>query len=113
MTNKIKSEYCGELIYKQNISRHQKSEYNCKYCEKQFNRIYNKNEHELSCNAKDIYHKLELKEQELLSYKEQKEQELLSYKEQTKKELEYKDKLIEVKTNEADRLIKQIMHICH
>ena len=84
MTNKIKCEYCGELIYKQNISRHQKSkiclmqrlysnnisEYNCKYCEKQFNRIDNKNEHELSCNAKDIYHKLELKEQEILSYKE-------------------------------------------
>jgi transcriptional regulator with PAS, ATPase and Fis domain len=92
MTDKIICEYCNTLIYKKHKTRHLNSklckekqnnniniiEYNCKYCNKIFNRKDDKNKHELnmSCNAKDILHKLELKEQELTSYKENKEKEL-------------------------------------
>ena len=94
MSNKIVCEFCNKLIYKSNLKRHQNSkeckekqnntsillEYKCKYCDKSFNQLNNKDKHELTCNAKDIYYKLkyelELKEQEFLSYKEHKEKEL-------------------------------------
>ena len=95
MSEKIKCEYCNEEILNKNKKRHHNSlqckekqinntntiEYNCKYCKKAFNQNNNKNKHEIICTAKELYYELE----------------------QTKKELEYKDKLIEVKTNEADR----------
>ena len=85
MSEKINCEYCNKEIIKINKNRHQNSkacrnkqqnkdiilelkEYKCKYCYKCFNRLDQKNEHELSCNAKEIYFELEQvkKENELL-----------------------------------------------
>ncbi len=88
MSDKIICEYCKKYVYKSNIKRHQNSkeckekqnstlisiDYTCKYCNKSFNQLNNKDKHEMnkSCNAKDILQKLELKEKEL----EHKEKEL-------------------------------------
>ena len=89
MSEKIICEYCHKNILKRNISRHQNSsncrnkqhnqdiklelkEYKCKYCDKIFNRIDYKNEHESSCSSKDMYYKFQIelekknKENELL-----------------------------------------------
>lgn len=106
MSDKIICEYCNKNVYKSNIKRHQNSkeckekqnntlisiDYKCKYCNKSFNQLNNKDKHEInkSCSARDILHKLELKEKEL----ENKEQELLSYKEHKEKELENKEHII-------------------
>jgi hypothetical protein len=84
MSKKITCEYCNKLIYITHKSRHQNTkecrnkqqnkdillplnEYKCKYCDKSFNRLDNKIDHEnnKSCNASDIIIKLELKEKEL------------------------------------------------
>ena len=88
MTEKINCEYCNKLICKSKLKRHQNSkqcrnkqlnkdiilplkEYKCKYCNKSFNRLDDKNEHEnnMSCNTKDIYNillcKLTEKEKEI------------------------------------------------
>ena len=70
---KINCEYCNKLITKTQLKRHQNSkecknkqrnkdiiipisEYKCKYCNKPFNRLDKKNEHEnnMSCNSKDL-----------------------------------------------------------
>ena len=89
MSKIINCEYCNKNIIKRNTLRHQNSkecrnkqqnkdiilelkEYKCKYCELQFNRIDNKNDHELKCLSKDIYYKFQIelekkdKENELL-----------------------------------------------
>ena len=84
MSNKTNCEYCNKLICKSKLNRHHNSnecrnkqqnkdiiieriDYKCKYCDKSFNRLDKKNEHEnnKSCNASDIIIKLELKEKEL------------------------------------------------
>jgi hypothetical protein len=111
MSTKIKCEYCNKYILKRNILRHQNSnncrnkqqnkdiilplkEYKCKYCDKIFNRIDYKNEHEnnKSCNANDIIMKFN-------SYKEQKEKEIELIKEQNNKEINiYKEENIFLKT---------------
>ena len=103
MAEKIKCEYCNKLICKSKLKRHQNTkecrnkqqnkdiilelkEYKCKYCKKIFNRIDYKNEHELSCNAKEIYFELTniinetKKELELI--KVQKDKEINIYKEE-------------------------------
>lgn len=71
----LKCEYCEKLITKINLKRHQNTKscktkrqnsdiiikskkYKCKYCELSFNRLDNKNEHELNCSFKDVYYKL-------------------------------------------------------
>ncbi len=102
--NQIKCEYCKKNITKINLLRHQNSqkcrnkqqnrdiilplkEYKCKYCNKIFNRLDYKNDHEnnMKCNVKDIYNILscELKEKN--------------------KELELKNEIIQQK----DELLKQ------
>jgi predicted RNase H-like nuclease (RuvC/YqgF family) len=96
---KINCEYCNKLISKNQIIRHQNTkqcrnkqqnkdiilplkEYRCKYCNKSFNRLDKKNEHEnnKSCNTTDIIIKLEQKE----------------------KEIELKDEIIKQKNNEIN-----------
>tara|TARA_Y100000389_G_scaffold204471_1_gene257224 strand:+ start:1390 stop:2253 length:864 start_codon:yes stop_codon:yes gene_type:complete len=83
MLDQIKCEFCNKNVIKRTLSRHQNSkkcrnkqlnkdiilplkEYKCKYCDKSFNRLDNKIEHEnnKSCNTNDIIIKLELKEKE-------------------------------------------------
>ncbi len=73
MSEKIVCKYCSKSIIKINKNRHQNSkacrnkqqnkdinlelkEYKCKHCEKCFNRLDQKNEHEnnVSCDTKDI-----------------------------------------------------------
>ncbi len=85
---KIKCEYCNKLITKTQLKRHQNSkecrnkqlnkdimipikEYKCKYCNKKFNRVDKQNEHELICDAKELYYELQQikKENELLKDK--------------------------------------------
>ena len=85
MTDKINCDYCNKLICKSKLNRHQNSkecknkqlnkdiilpikEYKCKYCNKKFNRVDKQNEHELICDAKEIYFELQQikKENELL-----------------------------------------------
>jgi hypothetical protein len=91
MSERIICEYCNINIIKKNKKRHQLSkeckekqtniindiEYKCKYCDKAFNLNDYKKKHELnmSCSAKDILHKIEIKDKEL----ENKDKELLSY----------------------------------
>ena len=103
MENKITCEHCNKQIYKQNLSRHQKSNmcikqrtdniiikvHKCKFCETSFNRNDKKNEHEIICYAKEIYHKYEL----------------------TKKELENKDKELIRIEHEKDNKIKEYQNI--
>ena len=113
MENKIICEYCKKIISKTNKLRHEKSkscansaiktksEYKCKYCEKTFNRLDKKNEHEnnISCNAKELYHKIELKNKEL----EQKDNELT----QQKKEIMfYKEQISDLKEQNKQMLNK-------
>ena len=76
---KVKCEYCKKITTTLNLKRHQNTklcrnkqlnvnivlpvkEYKCKYCDKTFNRLDNRNEHEdnKSCNASDIITKLEV-----------------------------------------------------
>ena len=83
MSKKINCDYCNKLIYVTHKSRHQNSKecrnkqlnkdiiiplylYKCKYCDKSFNRLDNKIDHEnnKSCNASDIIIKLEQKDKE-------------------------------------------------
>ena len=97
MLEKIICEYCNKDICKSKINRHQNSktcrnkqqnldivlelkEYKCKYCYKRFNRLDYKNEHELLCNAKEVYFELEQTKKNL----EQKETEINIYKEENK-----------------------------
>ena len=92
MSNKINCEYCNKLICKSKLNRHQNSkecknkqlnldiiiqlkEYKCVYCNKKFNRKDKQNEHELICDAKELYY-------EFKYYKEQKENEINIYKEE-------------------------------
>jgi hypothetical protein len=73
--NTITCEYCNKEIYKSNKKRHYNTkecrnkqqnkdiklelkEHKCKYCDKIFNRVDTKNEHQPSCNSMDIYYKL-------------------------------------------------------
>ena len=105
MSKKINCEYCNKLIYITHKSRHQNSkecrnkqlnkdiiiplnEYKCKYCDKSFNRLDNKIDHEnnKSCNASDIIIKLEQKE----------------------KELELKNELLKQKDNDIDYFKNQL-----
>jgi len=105
MSKKINCEYCNKLIYITHKSRHQNSkecrnkqlnkdiiiplnEYKCKYCDKSFNRLDNKIDHEnnKSCNASDIIIKLEQKE----------------------KELELKNELLKQKDNDIDYFKSQL-----
>jgi hypothetical protein len=77
MIKKIICEYCNKEINLTHKARHYNSnacrnkqqnkdiklelkEHKCKYCDKIFNRVDTKNEHEnnISCNSKDIYYKL-------------------------------------------------------
>ena len=70
---KIKCEYCNKLITKTQLKRHQNTKecrnkqlnkdiilpingYKCRYCDKSFNRLDNKIDHEnnKSCNANNI-----------------------------------------------------------
>ena len=99
MSNKIICEYCNKEIYKSNKNRHLNSkecrnkqqnldvklelkEYKCLYCDKIFNRIDYKNDHESSCSSKDIYYKL------------------TNIINETKKELELKNEMIRQKDEE-------------
>jgi len=105
----IKCEYCDKITTKLNLKRHQNTkycrnkqqnkdiilpikEYNCKYCNKLFNRLDQKNEHEnnMSCNVKDLYNILscELKE--------------------VKKELEQKNELLKQKDKDIDYFKSQL-----
>jgi hypothetical protein len=122
MSKKIICEYCNKEIYKSNKTRHQNSnecrnkqqnkdiitpinEYKCKYCNKNFNRIDKQNEHELICDAKELYY-------EFKNYKEQKDKELELIKEQKDKELELikeqKDKEINIYKEENIFLKSQL-----
>ena len=93
MLEKIKCEYCNKEICKSKINRHYNSkacrdkqqkldiklelkEYKCKYCDKIFNRIDQKNEHEnnVSCDSKILLSKLKEKDKELELIKEQKDE---------------------------------------
>ena len=73
MNKKITCEYCNKEIYNKHKTRHQNSkecrnkqqnkemilelkEYKCKYCNKKFNRIDKQNNHELICDAKELYY---------------------------------------------------------
>ncbi len=80
-------------------------EYKCKYCNKCFNLNDNKNKHELSCNAKDIYFKfqkeLELKDEII----KQKDNEINIYKEEN---LFLKNQLQTFKPNITNNDIKTI-----
>ena len=99
MLEKIICLYCNKEICKSKIKRHQNSktcrnkqqnkdmkielkEYKCKYCNKCFNRLDQKKEHEnnISCNSKDI----------------------LSILNETKKELELKNKIIKQKDDDIN-----------
>ena len=81
---KVKCEYCKKSVTKIQLNRHQNTklcrnkqlnvnvvlpvkEYKCKYCDKTFNRLDNRNEHEdnKSCNASDIITKLEVSNEKL------------------------------------------------
>ena len=105
----VQCEYCDKITTKLNLKRHQNTkycrnkqqnkdiilpikEYNCKYCNKLFNRLDQKNEHEnnMSCNVKDLYNILscELKE--------------------VKKELELKNEIIKQKDNDIDYFKSQL-----
>ena len=118
MTEKIKCEYCDKLICKSKLNRHQNSsncrnkqqnkdiilelkEYKCKYCKRIFNRIDYKNEHELSCNAKEIYF-------ELTNIINETKKELELIKEQKDKELELKNDIIKQKDNDIDYFKNQL-----
>ena len=107
MSEKIKCEYCNKNILKRNLLRHQNSsncrnkqqnkdiilelkEYKCNYCKKIFNRIDYKNDHELSCNAKEIYFELT----NIINEKE--------------KELELKNELLKQKDNDIDYFKSQL-----
>ena len=107
MSEKIKCEYCNKNILKRNLLRHQNSsncrnkqqnkdiilelkEYKCNYCKKRFNRMDYKNEHELSCNAKEIYFELT----NIINEKE--------------KELELKNELLKQKDNDIDYFKNQL-----
>ncbi len=110
MSEKIQCEYCNKNVIKRNLSRHLNTKecrnkqqnkdiileiknYKCKYCDKLFNRLDNKIEHEnnKSCNANDIIIKLELKNKEL----EQKETENNLLKEKYDEIIKQKDNDIE------------------
>ena len=99
MLNKINCEYCNKIICKSKLNRHQNSkecknkqlnkdviipikEYKCKYCNKKINRLDKQKEHELICDAKELYYKFknykDLKEKELV----QKDKEINIYKEE-------------------------------
>ena len=101
MTEKIKCEYCNKLICKSKLNRHQNTkecrnkqlnkdiilpvtEYKCKYCNKSFNRLDQKNEHEnnVSCNSKDLLLVIRETKKELELIKEQKDKEINIYKEE-------------------------------
>lgn len=105
MDKKIICEYCNKEIYFKHKTRHYNSkacrnkqqnkdiilplhEYICKYCDKNFNRLDQKNEHEnnVSCNSKD----------------------LLSIIKETKKELELKNELLTQKEEENIFLKSQL-----
>jgi len=109
MSKKIICEYCNKEIYKSNKTRHQNSnecrnkqqnkdiilplnEYKCKYCDKSFNRLDNKIDHEnnKSCNANDIIMKFN------------------TYKELKEKELELKNELLKQKDNDIDYFKSQL-----
>ncbi len=107
---KIKCEYCNKNITKIQLKRHQntkecrnkqlnldiileRKEYKCMFCEKKFNRVDYKNEHELICTSKDIYYKLTN-----IINETKKELELM--REQKDKELEIKDEIIKQKDND-------------
>ena len=110
MTEKITCEFCNKEICKIQKKRHLNSktckekqlniinsiDYNCKYCDKIFNRNDKKNEHERTCCAKDIYHKYELTKKEL---------------ENKDKELENKDKELIRIEHEKDNKIKEYQNI--
>ena len=89
---KIKCEYCNKFICKSKLNRHYNTklcrnkqqnkdiklelkEYKCKYCKLSFNRLDNKNDHELNCQFKDIYYEFQIelqkKEEEIKIYKEE------------------------------------------
>ncbi len=109
MSERIKCEYCNKNIIKRNILRHQNSnecrnkqqnkdiiipinEYKCKYCNKKFNRVDKQNEHELICDAKELYYEFKI-------YKEQKDKELELIKDQKDKEINiYKEENIFLKS---------------
>ena len=95
MSMYIICEICNKNILKNQKSRHQKSKkcldsrtndnislkyYPCKYCDKQFNRLYNVNIHETNCQFKDIYNKIQLelkdKDNEIIELKNKKDNEL-------------------------------------
>ena len=109
MSKKIICEYCNKEIYKSNKTRHQNSnecrnkqqnkdiilplnEYKCKYCDKSFNRLDNKIDHEnnKSCNANDIIMKFN------------------TYKELKEKELELKNELLKQKDKDIDYFKNQL-----
>ena len=96
---KVKCEYCNKLITKIQIKRHQNTklcrnkqqnkdiklplnEYNCKFCEISFNRLDNKNEHELNCQFKNMYYKMLNKITEKENELKSKENEINIYKEE-------------------------------
>ena len=106
---KIKCEYCNKLITKTQLKRHQNTkecrnkqlnkdiilpinEYKCRYCDKSFNRLDNKIDHEnnKSCNANDIIMKFN------------------TYKELKEKENEMLKELIKQKDNDIDYFKNQL-----
>ena len=98
---KIQCEYCNKIICKNKLIRHHNSkecrrkqqnlniilelkEYKCKHCDKNFNRLDKKIEHEnnVSCDSKDLLSKLKEKDKELELIKSQNYKEINIYKEE-------------------------------
>ena len=99
MLGKVQCEYCNKNVIKRNLPRHlntkecrnkqqnkniksQLNEYICKFCEISFNRLDNKNEHELNCQFKNMYYKMLNKITEKENELKSKENEINIYKEE-------------------------------
>ena len=107
MSKKIICEYCNKEIHKSNKSRHQNSNecrnkqqskdiilplnlYKCVFCNKKFNRLDKQNQHELICDAKELYY------------------EFKNYKEQKEKEIQLKDEIIKQKDDDINYFKTQL-----
>ena len=115
MTDKINCDYCNKLICKSKLNRHQNTkqcrnkqlnkdiilnvkEYKCKYCNKIFNRLDDKNGHELCCSSKDMYYKFQLELEKKDEIIKQKNNEINIYK----------NEIIKQKDNEINYLKSQL-----
>ena len=129
MSSYIICEYCKQNIYIKNKSRHEKSKkcldyrtndnisilyYSCKYCNSRFNRSDNKKIHEINCQFKDIYYKLQLelkdKDNELKDKDNElkdKDNEIIELKNKKDNELKDKDnEIIELKNKKDLEIMK-------